>query len=115
MNDCVIIISRPGLGTTCPEDSAFGMEMLDKFFHTLERQPIKPKAVCFYTEGVKAAAKGSPIEPSLQLLKGLGVQLIVCESCLKYYGLEKDAVVGTVGGMVDIVRLMSAAEKVITV
>jgi sulfur relay (sulfurtransferase) complex TusBCD TusD component (DsrE family) len=115
MNDTVIIITKQGLGTTSAEDSVFGIEMLDKFFHELERQSVKPKAICFYTEGVKVATQGSPIEISLKLLERLGVQLIICRTCLEHYGLESELVIGTVGGMVDIVRMLSEAEKVITI
>ena len=115
MNDTVIVITKPCLGTTSQHDSEFGIEMLDKFLHTLERHSAKPKAICFYTEGVKVVAKGSPIEISLKILEGLGVQLIICETCLKYYGLEGELAVGTIARMVDIVRMMSEADKVITV
>jgi sulfur relay (sulfurtransferase) complex TusBCD TusD component (DsrE family) len=115
MKDAVIIITKQGLGATSAEDAVFGVEMLETFFHTLERQPAKPKAICFYTEGVKVATKGSPIEISLKLLEGLGVQVIICRTCLEYYGLESESAVGTVGGMVDIVHLLSEAEKVITI
>ena len=115
MQDTVILVTRLGLGWTDGADSEFGVEMLDKLFHTLERQPSKPKAICFYTEGVKAVVKGSPFEVGLKLLAGLGVRLVVCETCVKYYGLDDQLAVGEVGGMPDIVKLMSEAGKVITV
>jgi hypothetical protein len=115
MQDTVILVTRPGLGSTAPADAEFGREMLDKFFHTLERQPNKPKAICFYTEGVKAVVRGSPFEVGLKLLQGLGVRMIVCGSCVKQYGLEEKLAVGEVGGMPDIVKLMCEAHKVITV
>ena len=115
MQDTVILVTRPGLGSTGPADAEFGAEMLDKFFHTLERQPQKPKAICFYTEGVKAVVQGSPFEVGLRLLAGLGVRLLVCGSCVQHYGLEEKLAVGEVGGIPDIVKLMSEASKVITV
>lgn len=115
MRDTVILVTKPGLGTTGGTDTDFGTEMLDKFFHTLERTPERPTAICFYTEGVKAVAHGSPFELGLKLLAGLGVRLIVCESCLKYYGLEQELAVGEISGMPEIVRQMSEAAKVITV
>jgi intracellular sulfur oxidation DsrE/DsrF family protein len=115
MQDTVILITKPTLGTTSPADAEFGTEMLDKFLHTLEKKGNRPKAICFYTEGVKAVSKGSPLEVGLRLLAGLGVQMIVCESCVKKYGLEGNLAVGEVGGMLEIVRVMSEAAKVITV
>jgi hypothetical protein len=115
MQDTVILVTRSGLGHTDAADAEFGTDMLDKFFHTLERQPHKPKAICFYTEGVKVVVRGSPFEVGLKLLAGLGVRLVVCETCVKYYGLEQKVAVGEVGGMPEIVNLMSEAKKVITV
>ena len=53
MDDTVILVTRGGLGTTRPEDEGFGVEMLEKLFHTLEKVSRKPKAICFYTEGVR--------------------------------------------------------------
>lgn len=115
MDNSVILITKPGLGTTSAEDSDFSLEMLDRFFHTLEIKRARPKAICFYTEGVKVAVQGSPIEISLRLLERLGVQLVVCGTCLKYYGLEGELAAGTIGGMTEIVRLLSEADKVITI
>ena len=51
MKKTVIVVTSQGLGTTRSEDAAFGTEMLDKFFHTLETLPEKPEAICFYTRG----------------------------------------------------------------
>ena len=53
MKDAVILVTKRGLGTTSAEDAAFGSEMLEKLVHTLEVMEDKPKAICFYTEGVK--------------------------------------------------------------
>ncbi len=115
MNKTVILVTRQGLGTTAPEDADFGLEMLDKFFHTLERQAEKPHAICFYTDGVHLLAAGSALVLSLKLLESLGVRIVACQSCLNHYGLQDRLAVGTVGGMPDIVQLMWEADKVITV
>lgn len=115
MNRTVILVTRAGLGTTLPEDADFGLEMLDKFFHTLERMTDKPQAICFYTEGVKVLEQGSPVILGLKLLESLGVSVVACQSCVNRYGLQDRIAVGRVGGMPDIVQLMSQAEKVITI
>jgi sulfur relay (sulfurtransferase) complex TusBCD TusD component (DsrE family) len=115
MSKTVILVTRQGLGSTAPEDADFGLEMLDKFFHTLERQPEKPHAICFYTDGVNLLAEGSSIVLGLKLLETLGVRIVVCQSCLNHYGLQDRLAVGTIGGIPDIVQLMWEADKVITV
>lgn len=111
----VILVTRAGLGKTTKGDEAFGSEMLDKFFHTLESQPLKPHAICFYTEGARVACEGSPHLLGLGLLAGLGVRLVTCRTCLEHYGLAAELAVGEAGGMVEIVSLLNEADTVITV
>lgn len=115
MHKTMIVVTRQGLGTTLPEDAEFGLEMLDKFFHTLERQSDKPFAICFYTEGVKLLERGSAVELGLQLLQRLGVRIVACQTCVMQYGLEHQLALGEVRGLVEIVQLMAEADKVITI
>jgi len=115
MKDAVILVTKTGLGTTSAEDAAFGTEMLEKFLHTLESLPDKPTAICFYTEGVKSVAKGSPLELGLKLLDSEGVRLLACQSCVERYGLQDKIAVGELVGMNDIVAILSAASEVITI
>ncbi len=114
MRDTAILVTKTGLGTTLPADAAFGQEMLDKFFHTLEKMPEKPSVVCFYTEGVKLLAPDSPLALSLRLLDRVGIRLVACQTCLDYYQIP-EIVVGERGGLVEIFQLLGNAAKVITV
>jgi hypothetical protein len=111
----VVLVRQEGLGLVDPEDRKFGIEMLDKFLHSLEGQPVKPRTICFYTSGVKAVAKGSPVVPGLSLLEGMGVRLIVCKTCLEKYGLIEKVAVGQVGGMNEIAKILLEADSVIAV
>ncbi|MCU0254588.1 MAG: DsrE family protein [Acidobacteria bacterium] len=110
----VLLVTREGLGQVQPQDREFGLAMFEKFLHTLESQPEKPAAICFYTEGVRLVCAGSPVVPALQLLAGMGVRLIACESCLVQYGLRDAVRVGTVGGMKEIVAELLSADRVVT-
>jgi peroxiredoxin family protein len=51
----------------------------------------------------------------LRLLEKLGVRILACQTCLQYYGLMDRVVVGTVGGVPDILQVMAEADKVITI
>lgn len=115
MENTVILVTRQSLGTVSERDAAFGLQMLDKFFHTLESRTSRPRAICFYTEGVKLVTRGSPLELALKLLADMGVAMVACQTCLQHYGLQDQVAVGTVGGMPDIMALLSEADKVITV
>jgi intracellular sulfur oxidation DsrE/DsrF family protein len=111
----VVLVTRNGLGCVDAADQAFGLAMFDRLIHTLETAPEKPHAMCFYTRGVQLVCEGSPALLGLQLLQGLGVRMVVCQTCLEHYGLQEKVRVGEVGGMSEIVAILTAAEKVIAV
>lgn len=111
----VVLVTGQSLGQVTEADQQFGFEMLEKFFHTLESQAQKPHTICFFTEGVKLAVRGSAMVPALQLLEGMGIKLLLCHSCLEYFGLTGQVAVGQIGGMKEIVPLMLAADSVIRI
>jgi intracellular sulfur oxidation DsrE/DsrF family protein len=73
-----------------------------------------PAAICFYTEGVKLVVDGSPVLEQLRSLEEKGVRMVVCSTCLNYYGLDDKLQVGVIGGMNDILEYQWKASKVIT-
>jgi hypothetical protein len=115
MAGTVMVVTRNGLGTVSPADEGFGLQMFDKLLHTLETVPNRPSVMCFYTEGVKLVDRDSPAALGLRLLEAAGVRMLVCQTCLERYGSADRLAVGEVGGMVEILRVMLEAEKVITV
>ena len=58
--------------------------------------------------------EGSPVLDLLRALEAKGVRLIICSTCLQYYGLTEKVAVGIVGGMSDILLAQWMASKVIT-
>jgi sulfur relay (sulfurtransferase) complex TusBCD TusD component (DsrE family) len=74
-----------------------------------------PRRMLFYTEGVKLVCEGSPVLEQLKALQAKGVELIICQTCLNFYGLADKVQVGIVGGMPDILQTLLQADKVITV
>jgi sulfur relay (sulfurtransferase) complex TusBCD TusD component (DsrE family) len=89
--------------------------LLRKYLLLLQENNTLPVAICFYTSGVKMVVEGSPVLDLLQSLEARGVRMIVCKTCLDYYGLAKKVRVGIVGGMGDIVTAQWLADKVITI
>ena len=113
--DVVILIKQAGLGSFAAEDARFGDEMLERFLHTLEGMENRPVAICFYTEGIRAACEGSASLLGLKMLERLGVKLVICGTCLEKYGLKEKVQVGEVGNMKQIATLLMEADHVITV
>jgi len=109
----VFIFNNNGFGQTAEQGLK---EKLAKTFLTLTLQNGKlPKALCFYTDGVKLCCEGSPVLEELGALEAKGVHLILCQTCLDYFGLKEKVRVGIVGGMGDIITAMTQADSVVTI
>ncbi len=50
----------------------------------------------------------------LHALEAKGVQLIICSTCLDYFGLTEKVKAGIIGGMGDILEAQTRAGKVVT-
>jgi sulfur relay (sulfurtransferase) complex TusBCD TusD component (DsrE family) len=109
----VIIFKSLGMGETGEQPLK---DKLTKTFLTLTKQtPNLPRAICFYTDGVRLACEGSPVLEELRALETAGVHLILCQTCLDYLGLKDKVQVGIIGGMGDIMAAMWQADTVVTV
>lgn len=109
----VIVFKSYGLGQTQAQELK---ETLGASFLGLvaDVDPL-PKAICLYTDGVKLACEGSPLLGALETLESRGVRLILCTTCLNYFGLQDKVRVGIPGGMGDIITPMWSADTVLMV
>jgi intracellular sulfur oxidation DsrE/DsrF family protein len=104
-------VIHDGMGAA---DTSLQHTLLRKYLLLLLESNALPGAICFYTSGVKMVVESSPVLDVLQTLESRGVRLIVCKTCLDYFGLLEKVRVGVVGGMGDIIAAQTLAEKVIT-
>jgi selenium metabolism protein YedF len=107
----VILITNNGMGKA---DETLQQKLIGKYLELLQQNDSLPNAICFYTDGVKLVVEGSPVLNQLKSLEEAGVHLIVCSTCLEYFGLTDKVKIGIVGGMADIIEAQVKAEKVIT-
>lgn len=90
-------------------------KLAKNYFLTLCESDLRPQAILFYGEGVKLCCSGSPCLEALQRLVAAGVSLVLCRTCLDYYGLLDAVLVGEVGNMLQIVEAQQRAAKVLSV
>lgn len=107
----VLLITHDGMGSATIE---LQHKLIATYLRLLIESETLPAAICFYTDGVKLVVEGSPVLEQLKSLEVKGVHLIVCRTCLEYFGLEERVQVGVVGGMTDIIEAQWRASKVIT-
>lgn len=108
----VVLFTHFGLGDA-PGD--LQKMLVSKFLGLMLESGELPERILFYTEGVRLACEGSPVLDLLGRLEAQGVELVLCKTCLEYFGLSEQVKVGMVGGMGDILETMQKAPKVLSV
>lgn len=106
----VIVVNREWMGSGSEE---LGRLLLQSCLNTLKELEPLPAAVVFYNSGVRLACEGSPVLGALQELETRGVRLLVCGTCLDFFGLKPQVRVGTVSNMYDIMQTLATAGPVI--
>jgi intracellular sulfur oxidation DsrE/DsrF family protein len=106
------MIPNDGMGTG---EDELRQKVLGTHLALLAENDMLPGAICFYTNGVKLVAEGSPVLDSLAALESKGVHLIICKACLEHFGIQDKVKVGVVGGMTDVISAIWAAGKVVTI
>ena len=112
MKDTVILVTNNGMGRA---NKKLQLTLIGKYFELLLQNENLPAAICFYTDGVKLVCQGSPVIEQLRDFESKNVRLIICSTCLNYFGLNEKLQVGIVGGMGDIIEAQMKADKVITI
>ncbi len=107
----VMLITNDGMGQA---DQPLQHILIGTYLSLLNEHDLLPAVICFYTNGVKLVVEGSPVLAQLQALEAKGVHLVICQTCLNYFGLADKVKVGIVGGMTDIIEAQWQAKKVIT-
>ncbi|MDY0110695.1 MAG: DsrE family protein [Candidatus Krumholzibacteria bacterium] len=110
--DTTILVTRNGMGHA---DPALAHKLAGTYFDLLDVENRLPGRICFYAEGVKLACAGSPLLETLAALEERGVEVIVCTTCLEFYGLKPQLAVGKAGNMKQIQAAQWEAARVLSI
>lgn len=80
----LVLFTRSGMGDAPAE---LQLKLAAIFLNLLNQDSI-PGAIAFYGDAVKLTCEGSPVISQLQKLADKGVTLIICQTCLDYFGLR---------------------------
>lgn len=95
-------------------DRELGTNLMRMFFYTLTQSEDLPASISFMNAGVKLPAGDEQVVQHLKVLAEKGVEILVCGTCLNFFGIADQLQVGAVSNMYDIVTRMQAAGKVIS-
>lgn len=109
--DYVVFIGKEWIGDG---DHELGKNLMRMFFYTLTESEHLPTAVLFMNGGVRLPVGDEQIISHLGALKEKGVDILVCGTCLSFFGIAEELKIGNVSNMYDIAGRMQTAGKVIT-
>ena len=106
-----VFFNTDAIGTN---QSELGRNLAKMAIFTLSEADHIPSYVLFMNEGVKLVTGVEPqIVENLNTLIEKGFKVLVCGTCLNFYGLKEELKVGTVSNMYDILGAMQEVTKVI--
>lgn len=95
-------------------DPDLGKLLMETFVENLKLQTLLPTHVVLYNSGVKLAMKESPVCSSLSELEELGCRVMLCGTCIDFYGLQYEIGVGMISNMVSITETLAQTGHVLT-
>jgi selenium metabolism protein YedF len=108
--DFIVVLASDKMGDG---DDALGHLLMNNFIKALKDLDRLPQKIVCYNNGVKLAAGNSPVIEHLTDLEKMGVELLLCATCVNHYRLESFVGAGTLSNMFVIAEAMSAAGNII--
>jgi len=106
----VVILSDNRMGRG---DDVLGDILIRGFIHTLLQLKPLPGTIICYNAGVKLTVKDSAVLDDLQQLAQAGVEILVCGTCVNYFGLGDQIAAGRISNMYDILETMAGAARLL--
>lgn len=105
MQNEVVLIGSDTLGSG---DEKLGIILMSSFLRLLGQREELPKFVILWNGGVRLAARDTETVGFLRALEDTGVKVILCRTCVEYFGLEGALGAGEIDGMVRIQEILRA-------
>lgn len=94
-------------------DDVLGDVLMRSFIHTLLSLTPRPRKIILYNTGARLADRDSTVIDDLRQLEAVGVELLVCGTCVNFFGIQDRLGVGTISNMYDIAAALAAAGKTV--
>ncbi len=108
----MFIIPSERIGTG---DDVLGEKLMENFLSTLPEMADNILKIVLLNGGVKLSTKAGKSLKALQALEESNIEILVCGSCLEFYGLTKSKQVGVSTNMLDIITSIDIADKVVRI
>jgi selenium metabolism protein YedF len=108
--DFIVVISSDKMGDG---DDQLGHLLMTNFIKALKDLDKLPQKIVFYNNGVKLVTKTAPVIEHLRDLEKMGVDLMLCATCVSHYSLESVVGAGIVSNMYSIAEAMASAGNIV--
>jgi tRNA 2-thiouridine synthesizing protein A len=105
----VVVFASDQMGEGAPELGAILMRAFCQTMVQLEA----PQKLLFYNRGVFLTLDDSPVLPELKGLEEMGVELLVCGTCLDFYKVKERLAAGRVSNMFSILEAQMQAGRIV--
>jgi selenium metabolism protein YedF len=108
--DYIIVVASDKMGDG---DDQLGQLLMSNFIKTIKELDRLPQKMIFYNKGVTIVTNSSPVIEHLKDLEKMGVELLLCATCVNYYSLEESIGAGTQSNMYVIAEAMASAGNIV--
>ncbi len=91
-----------------------GQVLMKSAFVSLNSMDTVPDTIVFLNSGVYLCVEGSPVLEQVRALKAKGTTVLVCGTCLEYYGAKEKLAVGRITNMLEVQETLVQANPPIT-
>ena len=106
--DLVIMFTKDTLGQGSDE---LGKVLMKGYIYTVTESNPYPKAMLFMNSAVKLTTEGSEVIEYLRELEKQGVEILSCGTCLDYFKIKDQLIVGGVSNMYSIVDMLHTTKN----
>ena len=106
----VVVISSDKMGEG---DDELGRILMVNFIKAVKDLDVLPGKMVFYNKGVTLGSDDSPVAEDLRELEKMGVGLLLCSTCIRYYSLEEKVKSGSLSNMFEIAQIMASSGSVV--
>ena len=108
--DFVVVVASDRMGDG---DDELGHLLMNNFIKAIKDLDKLPQKIVFYNKGVTLAVSDSPVIEHLKDLEKMGVELLLCATCVNHFKLEAKVCAGVLSNMYVIAEVMASAGNIV--
>ena len=108
--DFIVVISSDKMGDG---DDELGHLLMSNFIKAVKDLDNLPRKIIFYNKGVTLVTTNSPVIDHLRDLEKMGVEILLCATCVNHYNISDNTGAGIFSNMYTIAEEMASAGKIV--